>query len=235
MYKVLITTSGTGSRLGDLTKDTNKSLVLLKGKPIISYIVNSYPQDIELVLTLGYFGDKVKEYLLKEYPKRRFNFVTVDKYEGPGTSLGYSMLQARKELQCPFVFHCNDTVVLGQNIPSPEEYNWNGGSKGLDSNIFKAEFLSSFMMENGHMKVLNRKGATEWDLFHIGLVGIKDYRAFWDALEKRYKENPNDTSLNDCAAMQVMLSNGIRFKAVEFNKWLDTGNPTSLNFAEKMI
>lgn len=233
-YKVLITTSGTGSRLGDLTKNTNKSLVLLKNKPIINYIVESYPKEIELVFTLGYFGDKVKKYLTKQYSNRKLTFIWVDKYQGEGSSLGYSMLQAKKELQCPFIFHCNDTIVQGI-IPSPEGFNWNGGSKGLDSEIFNTNFLSSFTIENGYMKTMNRKGATEWDLFHIGLVGFKDYQAFWKALETRYNEDPNDSSLNDCAAMQIMVNNGIKFKAINFDRWYDTGNPTSLNHAQNHI
>lgn len=234
MYKVLITTSGTGSRLGDLTKETNKSLVVLKGKPIIDYIVEAYPEDVEMLLTLGYYGDKVRQHLLEAYPKRKFTFVEVDKYQGEGSSLGYSMLKAKSVLQCPFIFHCNDTIVMGK-IPSPEEFNWNGGSKGLNPEIFNTQFLSSFTVEDGYMKVMNRKGATEWDLFHIGLVGFRDYLAFWQALETRYKENPNDSSLNDCAAMQIMVNQGLKFKAINFERWFDTGNPVSLGFAEKSL
>ena len=42
-YKVLITTSGIGSRLGNLTEYTNKGLVRVGKKPSISYIIESYP------------------------------------------------------------------------------------------------------------------------------------------------------------------------------------------------
>ena len=42
-YKVLLTTSGLGSRLGNLTKFTNKSLVRVGDKPAISHIIESYP------------------------------------------------------------------------------------------------------------------------------------------------------------------------------------------------
>ena len=42
-YKVLITTSGLGSRLGELTDYTNKSLVRVTDKPAISNIIESYP------------------------------------------------------------------------------------------------------------------------------------------------------------------------------------------------
>jgi len=227
MYKILITTSG--SRLGELTAKTNKSLVLLNKRPVINYIVDLYSPDIESVITLGYFGYKIRDYLIKAYPGRKFTFVWVDKYQGDGSSLGYSMLRAKDKLQCPFIFHCNDTIIKG-SLPSPEKFNWNGGSKGLDPELFNTKYLSSFTIKDGYMKQMNRKGASEWDLFHIGLVGLKDYKDFWSALGKLYNANPNDSSLNDCAAMQLMVNKGIKFKAIELKKWYDTGNLANLNF-----
>lgn len=232
-YKVLITTSGTGSRLGELTQNTNKSLVLLQNQPIINYIVNSYPPQIELVFTLGYFGNKVKDYLIKQFPNRKLTFVNVDKYQGEGSSLGYSMLQAKSQLQSPFIFHCNDTLIT-EPIPSPLEFNWVGGSKGLNPEIFNTNFLSSFTSDsNGYLQTMNRKGATEWNLFHIGLVGIHDYSSFWQILDNLYQKSPQDSSLNDCAVIQIMLSHGSKFKTIEFPHWFDTGNPVSLDFTQK--
>jgi len=62
-YKVLITTSGLGSRLGNLTNYTNKSLIRVADKPAISYIIESYPKDVEFVITLGHYGSHVKQFL----------------------------------------------------------------------------------------------------------------------------------------------------------------------------
>jgi len=91
-YKVLITTSGLGSRLGNLTDYTNKCLIRVADKPAISYIIESYPTNIEFVITLGHFGSHVKQFLELAYPNHKFTFVEVDKYKGEGSSLGYSIL-----------------------------------------------------------------------------------------------------------------------------------------------
>jgi len=234
MYKLLITTSGTGSRLGELVKNTNKSLVLLHGKPIIDHIIDSYPQNIEIVLTLGYFGDKVKDHLIAKYPNRIFQFVTVDKYQGEGTSLGYSMLQAKSLLQSPFIFNCNDTIPNGP-IPSPNNFNWDGGSSGQDTSIFNTQKYSSYIENNGYLTQLNQKGALSYSFFHIGLAGFKNYQEFWSNLEVIYHQNPNDSTLNDCAAIQLMISQGFQFKSVEFPLWLDTGNLEVLQFANHIL
>src|SRR5260221_9455211 len=126
-HRVLITTSGIGSRLGEITKYTNKALVRVGKKPALSYIIEAYPKSTEFVVTLGHFGNHVKDFLKLVYPERKYIFISVDKFVGPGSSLGYSMLQAKNALQVPFIFHASDTIV-DEKIKLPTT-NWLGGFK----------------------------------------------------------------------------------------------------------
>lgn len=227
-YKVLITASGTGSRLGELTKYTNKSLVRVGKKPALSYIVENYPDDVELVVTLGYYGNHVRDFLELAYPNKKFNFVYVDKYEGEGTSLGYSMLSAKEHLNCPFIYHASDTIVKGPILPP--KHNWNGGYKGDDSNSY-----ASFEIIDGEMRKILSKGALNFDYLHIGLVGINDYEEFWQTLDKLYKENSNNSALNDCQTINSLINQGKKFQVVEFDNWYDVGNTQGLMSARKRI
>ena len=228
-YTVLITTSGTGSRLGDITKYTNKSLIKVGKKPAISYIIESYPKNTKFVVTTGYYGNQVKDFLKLVYPKRDITIVEVDKFEGPGTSLGYSMLQAKKFLQCPFIYHACDTIVLDQKIPSPS-YNWNGGYQGEGSSHY-----ASFDVVGGKIKEIYDKGFLDPDFLHIGLVGIHDYNKFWYYLEKKYSENPNDSTLNDVSSLNQMFKNGFDFRVINYKTWYDIGNAESLQKARHEI
>lgn len=229
-YKVLITTSGFGQRLGDITKYTNKSLVRVGKKPAISYIVESYPEEVEIVVTVRHFGNQVIEFLKLAYPKRKFHFIVED--EEPKNnetfSLGSSMLSAKKQLNCPFIFHCCDTIVSGK-IPAPN-FNWSGVYKGLDS----AQY-SSVTTQNGKIQRINGKGSLNFDYLHIGLIGIHDYKEFWSTLEKAFDKNPKDSGLNDCAVMNIMLKNNKEFIAHEFTTWYDTGNVEGLLRARENI
>ena len=135
-YKVLITTSGLGSRLGSLTDYTNKSLVRVANKPAISYIIESYPTDIEFVITLGHFGSHVKQFLQLAYPNHKFTFVEIDKYKGEGSSLGYSILQCKHIINSPFIFHASDTIIKDLAIPTPTQ-NWVMGSYKEDSSQYR--------------------------------------------------------------------------------------------------
>jgi NDP-sugar pyrophosphorylase family protein len=102
--KVLITTSGVGSRLGEFTTYTNKSLVKVGDKLALSHIVDCYPVETKFVITLGHHAEQVHDFLQLSYPEREFIFVTVPKYEGLGSSLGLSLLSASHLLQEPFIF-----------------------------------------------------------------------------------------------------------------------------------
>lgn len=227
-YKVLILASGIGVRLGEITKYTNKTLVKVGKKPAISYIIESYPKNTEFVVTLGYFGDQVKDFLNLAYPKRKITFVKVDKYDGKGASIGYSMLKAKKHLQCPFIYQAGDTVVTDpiHNL----EKNWLGGCKGLETSNYH-----SFNMLNGKVQKIEDKGAINSDYLHIGLVGFFNYKKFWESLEKAYKDNSNNKNLGDVFVINSMIEDGDNFSIQEFKHWYDTGNVDGLQKIRKEI
>jgi NDP-sugar pyrophosphorylase family protein len=227
-YKVLITTSGIGSRLKELTKNTNKSLIKIGDKYAIEYIIDKYPKDVEFVITIGYLGDQVKEALEKTYPDRKLNFVWVDKYEGFGSSLGYSMLSAKGQLQCPFIFHCCDTIVTDE-IPVPDK-NWTAGCE-VDDVI---QYRTLNLQGNKVIKI-DDKGTSNSRLVHIGLIGIFDYKSYWRNLEKLYKANPDFEPLNDTFTINEMLAEGIEFYLWPTTSWYDTGNPESLGQTKKIL
>ena len=222
-HKVLITTSGIGSRLGKLTDFTNKSLVRIGDKPAISHIIEYYPKDTLFVITLGHFGSYVKEFLELTYPNRNFTFIKVDKFKGPNSSLGYSMLQAKSELQCPFIFHASDTILTElDNIPNLN-YNWCAGAYKEETSQYR-----TLRINNGLVDAINEKGEINFDYSYIGLCGIKDYKLFWNNLEKL----PNHHSLSDVHVINKML-NSTDFNFHKINNWLDIGNKSELNKTRK--
>ena len=223
-FKVLITTSGIGSRLGDLTKYTNKSLVRVGKKPSISYIIENYPKDTKFVITLGHYGDQVRDFLTLAYDDRSFEFVEVDKYYGEGSSLGYSMLKAKDKLQCPFIFHASDTIVV-ENIPKPE-YNWVVGNNKNNSSQYR------LINNKGKFKIYDKGQLDDSNFCYIGLCGINDYKSFWETLEELYKSDLLYKELSDCDAINGMNKD---FKILEFNTWFDVGSSSELKHVRNSI
>jgi choline kinase len=219
-YKVLITTSGTGSRLGDLTKYTNKSLVRVGDKPTLSYIIELYPKSTNFVVTLGHFGDHVRQFLELAYPDINFTFVIIDNYEGYGSSLGYSILQTKKYLQCSFIYHASDTIIKNPSTIPPLEYNWVSYSKKEDFSPYATLRISGDYLE----EILD-KGDLNSNLCYIGHSGIKDYKLFWEKLEGLY--DPTRKDLSDTHVINEMLKT-TAFETNEVVDWLDTGNVSGL-------
>ena len=232
-YKILITTSGIGSRLGELTDYTNKSLVRIGNKPALSLIIENYPSNSEFVITIGHYGEYVKEFLNITYPKHNFTFIEVDNYEGPGSSLGYSILQAKKYLQCPFIFNACDTLLANTAIVSKflnKISNFCLGGIRKDSSQY-----ATLLVDNKKVKEIKKKGEINFDYAYTGICGIKDYDVFWDILQKIYNKNPNDMTLHEGHIINKMLKQEIDFNFYKTKSWLDMGNVGELEKTRKVF
>lgn len=227
-YKVLITTSGLGSRLGELTDYTNKCLIRVADKPAISYIIESYPSDVEFIITLGHFGSHVKQFLQLAYPNHKFTFIEIDKYKGKGSSLGYSLLQCKDKINTPFIFHASDTILTNYT-PKPPDVNYIVGSYKEDSAQYRTIHLN-----NNKLIKINEKGELNFDFSYIGVTGIKDYELFFLELDKLINSNHNDIS--DVHAINNMLPK-VDFYGewVNGDNWYDVGNTTELHRTRKLF
>ncbi len=222
--RVVIPTAGLGKRLNNLTKNLNKSLITLNDKPVISHIIDKFKENTEFVIPLGFDGKKVKEYLSLAYPKKKFFFVKIKKFRGPGSGLGLTMLKCKKYLQKPFVFVSCDTIFLG-NIPDLKN-NWVGYDTSKLSNSYRKISIKNKNVEMFHQK---KSKKTRIQNNYIGLAGIKNYEQFWYYMEKNKKKSIQD---GEVYGLSKILKFGI--KCYKF-KWYDTGNHESLNLARKKI
>ena len=220
-FKVLITTSGLGSRLGALTDYTNKSLIRVADKPSISYIIESYPANTKFIITLGHFGSHVRQFLQLAYPDLYFTFVEIDKYKGEGSSLGYSLLKCKDQIDSPFIFHASDTIITDYAPLYPSK-NYVVGSHKDDSSQYR-----TLNIDNGKVIKINEKGEFNFDLSYVGIAGIKDYELFFNKLENLINNGHEDTS--DVHAINDMLSE-VEFGGAKVFKhnWFDVGNTTEL-------
>lgn len=225
-YKVLLTTSGLGSRLGNLTRFTNKSLVRIGDKPVISYIIESYPQDVEFVVTLGHYGSHVKQYLSLAHPDRKIKLVEVDNYMGEGSSLLYSISLCKEYLQCPFIFHACDTILPKNYIDSIDfSTNWSVGGCGNDSQSYR-----TINCLNGKLSSINEKGEQNFDYVYVGISGFKDYDRFWEVCNNILNDIQT-SELSDCHAIKNMGD----FSVIKIQEWYDTGNIDSLKKTRNSI
>lgn len=225
-YKVLLTTSGLGSRLGNLTKFTNKSLVRVGDKPVISHIIETYTKNIEFVVTLGHYGSHVKQYLTLAHSDRNITFVEVDNYMGEGSSLLYSISLCEEYLQCPFIFHACDTLLPKNYIDNIDFIsNWSIGGVGDNSQSYR-----TINCLNGKISSINEKGEQNFDYVYVGVSGFYDYEIFWNACKNIIK-TVNTSDLSDCHVIRKMNN----FSVISIDDWYDIGNIDALKRTRSKI
>ena len=219
MYKILLTTSGLGSRLGNLTKFTNKSLVRIGDKPVISHIIETYPEDVEFVVTLGHYGSHVKQYLTLAHPEKKFEFVEVDVYTGEGSSLLYSISLCEEYLQSPFIFHACDTILPKNYIQDVDfSTNWSIGGVGDNSQSYR-----TINCVNRKIASINEKGEQNFDFVYVGVSGIQQYEVFWNTC-RTILQTVKTSDLSDCHVIRKMND----FAVIKIDEWYDIGNIDAL-------
>ena len=228
-YKALLLTSGIGSRLGNVTLYTNKVLVRVGDKPALSYIIDCYDESIEIIVVLGHFGNQVKDYLEIAYPSRNFQFVWVDNYSQPGSSLVYSLLQAKDKIDCPFIYHACDTLIFADSIPEPSK-NWLGGHKSE-----KGTEYTSFNVIDDHVVKIFNKGEQDFDYIYVGLAGIYDYQKFFNEITNLYNQESMNSQLSDVDVSAKLVEKGIKYGYANFPSWLDIGNIDKLKEARALF
>jgi NDP-sugar pyrophosphorylase family protein len=221
-YKVCIPAAGTGSRLGELTRYLNKSLVGIANRPTICHLIEQFPADAKFVIALGHKGNLVQEFLGLAYPDRHFDYAQVDPYEGEGSGLGLSLLACKQYLQEPFVFISCDTLV-DEFIPPPER-NWMGYADVQDLEPYRTlEIAYDQVIEICEKRIGKSPGCKPY----IGLAGIVDYEAFWLAMGSG---GSKAIQTGEAHGLRELLPKGIEAKSFS---WHDTGNIDALNRARE--
>ena len=75
--KAIIPVAGAGTRMRPFTYTQPKALMPIAGKPIISYIIDDLKRIgvSEFVFIVGYFGDKIVDYVKENEPDISAEFV----------------------------------------------------------------------------------------------------------------------------------------------------------------
>jgi choline kinase len=228
MKTVVIPAAGLGSRLSSFTKNYSKAMCTLGSKPIISYIIEKFNDDDEIIILLGYKGDLLKQVVQACHPTKNIKFVEVDNFDGPGSGLGYSLHCAYDLLQKPFIFWSCDTVLpmFDVNDVSYDD-NW----------AVCANFIDECFNDYRHFKLNQDKRVVdilpkdvpykEGILPYVGVAYIKDYNDFWAA----YNMN-TDAFIKDGETFG--LCNLKSLCGYETPDWLDMGNKVKFEYWKKI-
>lgn len=206
-----ILAAGMGGRLEGLTSEINKALLPIGNKPVISYIIDKIPEDMDIIMSVGYQKDSLIEFCQAAYPERNFVFVDVDGFNTKETGPATGVWVCREYLQRPFYFCTNDCIV-DEEYPDLSD-NWIGVYPTSSPEIYSTATID----EQGNVSDFVNKSENGYDLAFIGVAGFKDYQTFWDILDETY---PTDKEI---VAVFYHHDKFNPLKTKTFT-WHDTGN-----------
>jgi glucose-1-phosphate thymidylyltransferase len=220
--KAIIPVAGAGTRLRPFTYTQPKALIPIAGKPIISYIIDDLKSHgvSEFLFIVGYFGEKIVDYVKENYADLRTEFVFQAKREG----IGQAVFLVKE-----FVHPEDDLIiVLGDSLIdiSKEFYL----SKMSSIAIKKVKDPSNFgvveLGDNGQIiRFVEKPKMPKSNLALAGLYKIVDTEILFSILEKYAKDGmrtEGEFQLTD--VLNEMLKQGVEFDLVTADHWLDVGN-----------
>lgn len=87
--QAVILAAGEGRRMRPLTLDRPKPLVELNGRPLLEYIIDALPREVdEIILVVGYKAEMIKAHFGDSYDGRRIRYVHQQVPEGTAHALG---------------------------------------------------------------------------------------------------------------------------------------------------
>lgn len=163
-----------------LTKDTSKTMLKIKGKPLLEHKILALPKTIkEIVLIIGYQGDEIMRHFKRFFDGRRIIYVFQTSLTGTGGALhlAKSVLQDRFLVTMGDDLYCkkdlnnlikNDLAILVHEVEDARNFGLikSNSRKNMVDVIEKPKKLTSGLVNAGAY-VLNKE-FFNYDLVPIG-------------------------------------------------------------------
>lgn len=222
----IIPVAGVGTRLRPHTYTLPKVLLHVAGKPILAHILDDLPElgIHEVVLIVGYLGERVQEYVGRNYPKLAVHYVEQPERLGLGHAVSLARPYAGDR---PVLVILGDTVFDADLRPVLASSTHQIGVKAVDD---PRRF--GIVEINGAGRVTLMVEKPERPASNLAITGIYFFTSgtpLFKALEEiqaRDIRTKGEFQLTD--AMQVMLEAGEEFTTFPVEGWFDCGKTETL-------
>ena len=226
--KVIIPLAGKGTRLRPHTYVTPKPLLNVGGRPVMSYILDDLKKlgVTEVVFITGHLGDKVQEYVAREYPDFTAHYVEQEDQNGTAGAVGLAREYIDEDVLILFVDTIFDAdLSIIRDLP-----------KDVAGVIWVKEvedyqrFGVVLTDKDGFMKrIIEKPKDPVSKLANIGLYYIRDWKLLFEGIQDvmtSTKSAGQEYYLTD--AFQYMIDRGSKIKTIEVAGWYDAGKPDTL-------
>lgn len=224
--KAILPVAGAGSRLRPLTNTQPKTLVSVAGKPILGHILDRLvPVGVtEVVLIIGQWGERIVEYVNKQYPSLKVTAIEQDEPKG----LGHAIYLAHPAFSAdePVLIVLGDTIFHA-DLATPIEAGQSaiGVRRVPNPSDFGVVQLDGERVE----RLIEKPAEPPTDLAIVGLYYVRRSGLLFDAMAEIIEENvrvKGEYQLTD--GLQRMIEKGEQLRTFPVDNWWDCGNPQIL-------
>ncbi len=218
--QAIIPAAGLGKRLRPLTNTKPKVLVSVAGKPMICHIIDALLQyNIkDIVIIIGYLGEKVKEYLTKHYRGINFHFVIQEEMKGSAHAVGL----ARPYIREPCVIVYGDTIF---STDLKKAFSVKGdGALGIK--IVNDPRRFGIVEKEGEkiVKLVEKPNYIKRSEALVGVNFIRNYNLLFNCIDELIEKGikiKGEYYLTD--AFQLMVEHGAYLTTFNVKYWFDCG------------
>lgn len=230
MTAFVILTGGRGTRIGRVGDSLHKCLVPLAQRAIISHLIELAPRDARVVISLGYRGNQVRDYVELAHPDRDITFVDDEMWNKPGSGPGTGLSAVRDVVgDDNMIFTSCDTIWRPDPTLWDAETSWSAvATMPVGTNPERwCRILSD---DEGRVVRIVDKQPSYPDAreTYVGLSMIKqcDLGTFWYGIESfRLVENERQVT----GGLSLMAAHGqLEVRRVD---WTDVGDAVSYRHA----
>ena len=231
--KAIIPVAGMGTRMRPHTHTSPKALLFVGGKPILGHILDEI-KNIgikEVILVLGYKGEKIRKYVNENYKDIDFKFAKQEKKLG----LGHAVYQTKTFVDDePVLIIYGDTIFVG-DISKGMKEKWDGvvGVKMVeDPRRFgvvekKGDKITNLVEKPDYVKPMPAIVGVNF-IYNSKLM----FEALQEIIEKDIKTK-NEYQLTD--AFKIMVEKDAEMTTFPLEGWYDCGKPETMLETNKYL
>ena len=223
-FTAVVPVAGTGTRLRPHTYTYPKVLLTVGDKPIIGHILDelSAAGIKKICLVIGYLGEKIKEYVAKNYRRLEVSYVEQPEQKG----LGHAIWLTRRKVTGPVLVMLGDTILdadLSKFMTSKEDCL-------AVKEVKDPRRFGVVETKGGYISAMEEKPENpKTNLAIVGIYSFHNSAALYNSLE-RLMDSGRTTrgEIQFTDALALMVKEGHRIKPVPIEGWYDCGKPETL-------